>query len=231
MSKGELIGAYIFGSVARGKQDHLSDLDLLAVVRNGMGKVSDEAVLSTVPEEFRSFRSSISWYGAARIEQMFRNGELFAWHLFHETVPIFDPSSFIKHLGSPAPYRDAVLDVCSFRKVMMAIPEEVKANERNAIYEAGLIYACLRNIAMSSSWSLCRLPDFSRYSVFNLEGIDDCPISRSEFEKTMLCRMAGQRGGDPPDGVDKDFVLHLHARLTPWLEALQAKLEKVERRG
>ncbi len=227
MSNGELLGAYIFGSVARGKHDRLSDLDLLAVVRNGMGKVSDEAVLSRVPEEFRSLKSSISWYGATRIEQMFRNGELFAWHLFHENVPIFDPINFIRRLGKPALYRDAVLDVRSFRKVLMAIPEQVSANERNAIYEAGLIYVCLRNIAMSSSWSLCRRPDFSRYSVFNLEGIDDCPISRTEFEKTMFCRMAGQRGGDPPDGVDRDFVLALHARLAPWIEALQAKLEKV----
>ncbi|QND44642.1 nucleotidyltransferase domain-containing protein (plasmid) [Rhizobium lusitanum] len=231
MNGGELIGAYIFGSVARGKQDHLSDLDILVVVRNGMGKVSDGEVLSRVPEKLRSLRPSISWYGANRIEQMFRNGELFAWHLFQENLPIFDPNNFLKNVGKPAGYRDALLDVASFRKVLQAIPQEVRANEGNAIYEAGLVYVCLRNIAMSSSWSLCSRPDFSRYSVFNLEGIAECPMSISEFEKTMLCRMAGQRGTEPPEGVDKDFVLRLHARLTPWLEALQATLEELEKRG
>nr|WP_221961646.1 hypothetical protein [Rhizobium leguminosarum] len=209
----------------------MSDLDVLAVVRNGQGRVSESELLSKVPNRFSNLKSSVSWYGANRIEQMFRNGELFAWHLFRETVPLFDPHGFLEKIGKPAAYTDSVSDVISFRKVLQGIPNEVSENRGNAIYEAGLIYVCIRNIAMAASWSLCNQPDFSRYSVFNLEGIPPCPLSLAEFEKTMFCRMAGQRGGVPPEGVDPNFVLGLHKRLAPWLEALQIKLEEVKRRG
>ena len=82
MSAGKLIAAYIFGSVGRGQADPLSDLDILAVVENNRGKVDDADVLKLVADQYKSLKTSISWYGAAPIEEMFRNGELFAWHLF-----------------------------------------------------------------------------------------------------------------------------------------------------
>ena len=49
---GELLGVYVFGSVARGDRDLRSDLDLLAVVADGRGKVKEEDVHVHVPSEF-----------------------------------------------------------------------------------------------------------------------------------------------------------------------------------
>ena len=85
MKSGELIAAYVFGSVGRGQQDELSDLDLLAIVKNGGGKVHEEVVASHIPRDLQCLKLSISWYGANRLREMFRNGELFAWHLYRET--------------------------------------------------------------------------------------------------------------------------------------------------
>lgn len=220
MSVGELIGIYIFGSVGRGQQDALSDLDLLAIVKNGAGKISELSVVSHVPEAFRGLKPSISWYGGDRLSEMFRNGELFAWHLHRETLPLYDPNSFLKSLGQPAEYRDAAVDTRSFQKVLKGIPSQISANEYNAVYEAGLIYVCLRNIAMAASWSLCDFPDFTRYSPFKLKRIRQCPISREEFDLTMTCRMAGQRGKVPPAHVDRELVLDIYQRLDPWIEQL-----------
>jgi hypothetical protein len=227
MSSGELIGVYVFGSVGRGQHDSLSDLDLLAVVKNGAGKVAELSIVSHVPETLQRLKPSISWYGRDRLREMYRNGELFAWHLHRETVPLYDPNSFLKGLGKPAVYRDAVADTRSFQKVLKGIPSQITANEHNAVYEAGLTYVCLRNIAMAASWSLCEFPDFTRYSPFKLGAIRACPISREEFDLTMACRMAGQRGTVPPAGVDRPFILDIYRRLAPWIEELCLALERI----
>jgi hypothetical protein len=226
MNSGELIAAHIFGSVGRGQQDGLSDLDVLAVVRNGSGKVPEDVVASHVSAELAPLKLSISWYGTDRLREMFRNGELFAWHLHRETIPVYDPGRFLAGLGVPAAYKDCLADVQSFRKVLAAIPTQIILNKGNAIYEAGLIYVCLRNIAMAASWVLCDVPDFSRYSPFNLDIVAPCPISVREFECAMHCRMAGQRGQDPPPGVDRRFVLDLFERLEPWIGDLHLTLQK-----
>lgn len=226
MNPESLVGVYIFGSVGRGHHDSLSDLDVLAVVKNGAGKVAEATIASHVPAELRSLKLSISWYGADRLREMFRNGELFAWHLHRETIPLFDPTRFLGKLGQPSDYRESIADVISFHKVLAGIPFQIALNEYNAVYEAGLIYVCLRNISMAASWSLCEFPDFSRYSPFKLAGISPCPISVEEFERTMACRMAGQRGRDPPPGIRRDFVLDIFGRLDPWTMDLRRVLQR-----
>src|SRR5216683_206867 len=209
----KVIGAYIFGSVGRGEQDSLSDLDVLAVVKTGAGRIPESLVISHIPKEFKSLKPSISWYGSDRLQEMFRNGELFAWHLHREAIPLFDPDRFLSQLGKPSAYQEFVADVASFHKVLTGIPSQIAANEYNAVYEAGLVYVCLRNIAMSASWILCDAPDFSRYSPFKLSEIAACPISIEEFELTMACRMASQRGQEPPSCITSAFVIDVFERL------------------
>ena len=104
-------------------------------------------------------------------------------------------------------------------------------SEYNAVYEAGLIYVCLRNIAMAASWLLCEHPDFSRYSPFQLTGVEPCPVSKGDFALTMACRMAGQRGNIPPAGVGRSFVLDMFERLDPWIEGLCSTLQRKQWRG
>lgn len=223
MNKGSLIGTYIFGSVGRGQQDERSDLDVLAIIKNGSGKVSDDVVAATIPTHLRSLKLSISWYGGDRMKKMFSNGELFAWHLYRETIPILDPESFLERLGKPSDYKECTADILSFRKVMKGIPLQVRLNENNAVYEAGLLYVCVRNIAMSASWKLCENPDFSRYSPFNLKGIAPCPMSVEEYEITMACRLAGQRGLVPPKGVGRSFVTGLFDKLECWMDEIERR--------
>jgi len=226
MSSGRLIAAYIFGSVGRGQADTLSDLDILAVVENNRGKVDEAEVLKLVPRLYAGLKPSISWYGAARITEMFQNGELFAWHLFQETALLFDPTHFLPALGKPSLYRECMQDVHSFRAILSGIPEQVRRSTINATYEAGLVYVCMRNIAMAASWELCERPDFSRYSVFNLRGMRGCPILVEEFDVAMHCRMASQRGYQPPARATASFILDVYKRLDPWLDELEDLLKR-----
>ena len=228
---GHLTAVYIFGSVGRGEQDYRSDLDLLAVVSDGHGRVADEEVLTHVPQHLRHFKPGISWYGQKRLAEMFENGELFAWHLYAETIPVLDESAFLSSLGKPKPYKDAALDVSSFRRVLKGIPGHLNENRYNSIYETGLIYVCMRNIAMAASWEFCDKPDFTRYSPFRLRSVRECPISISEYETTMTCRMAAQRGLEPPAGVDADFALRMYEVIDPWIECISLRLRQEDEVG
>ena len=136
-------------------------------------------------------------------------------------MPLFDPASFLRVLGRPSPYRECLQDVRSFRAILRGIPGQVRQSAINAAYEAGLVYVCMRNIAMAASWELCDRPDFSRYSVFNLKGFRGCPISVEEFDVAMHCRMASQRGREPPVGAMASFILDVYQRLDPWLNELE----------
>ena len=222
---GRLLGVYVFGSVARGDRDARSDLDLLAVVADAEGKVAADEVTAHVPSNLAQMESSISWYGGRRLGRMFANGELFAWHLHGEAVPLHEAEPLIAALGRPAPYVDASADVASFEKVLAGIPAQLEASPDNAVYELGLIYVCLRNIAMAASAVLCPRPDFSRYSPFRLEGLPGVPLTRAEYDQAMTCRMAGQRGMTPVS-VGRSQVVGIHARLAPWIGALRARLEE-----
>lgn len=223
---GQLLGVYLFGSVARGDRDPKSDLDLLAVVADGRGKVEEQEVYAHVPSQIAGLEPSISWYGRRRLGTMFENGELFGWHLYQEAVPLFETEPVIERLGVPSPYRDAAADVTSFEKVLSGIPDQLEASPENAVYELGLVYVCLRNICMAASATLCDRPDFSRYSPFRLTGFPTVPITRVEYDLSMTCRMAGQRGIRPPYPVCQSLVADIHDRLAPWVAELRLRLEK-----
>lgn len=223
---GKLVAVFVFGSVGRAQHDNLSDLDVLAVVEDGKGKVSHLVVANYVPKNLKGLKLSISWYGKNRLKEMFENGELFAWHLYRETIPLFDPEHFLNSLGAPSSYSEAVTDVLSFQKILTEIPNQVLKHHSNSVYEAGLIYVCLRNISMAASSVLCEFPDFSRYSPFNLSGFLPCPISIREFKILMDCRMASQRGSNPPQCMNSDFVLDIFRRIEPWIANLVSKLQK-----
>jgi len=120
MNAAPIHGVYLFGSPARGDADERSDIDVLAVVRSGSGTSTTENVLALVPAHLRGRPPTIAWYGAGRIAEMFRQGHLFAWHLFYEGIPLYERDSFLQTLGSPTPYQDGWADIEAFRSILRA---------------------------------------------------------------------------------------------------------------
>lgn len=222
---GKLLGIYVFGSIARAQGDAQSDLDLLAVVADGCGKVNESDVVSHIPQEMRTFDPSISWYGMNRISEMFRNGDLFAWHLHHEALPLYDPERILAGLGEPASYSTDVEDVTFFETLLCSIPSNLQASPANAVYELGLVYVCLRNIGMAASGKIAGKHNFSRYSPYELPTLAPPPMTRSEYDVAMACRMAGQRGIIPPGALSPVNIVSLCASLRPWIAQVRRRLE------
>ena len=220
---GNVVGIRVFGSMARGDNDGQSAADILVVVRDRSGKVPERVVMDYVRPSV-NVSPTISWYGRDRLQNMFRSGHLFAWHLSRESRALWGPADIQELFGEPAPYQDALLDISSFQTIIEGIPAALRSCPRNAVYEMGLLYVCVRNIAMSASWHLCDAPDFTRYSPFNFKSRQFC-ASRADYELAMACRMASQRGLRMFDPGTFDRVLALQEPLILWSEGLQKDVQ------
>jgi len=213
--------------MARGDSDALSDVDVLAVVKNNEGKVSETDVTKYLPKHINS--PTISWYGLNRLKGMFCGGELFAWHIFLESKELFDSGGTRQTLGVPAQYSRAIEDIAAFRQTLKDVPNQLKIAEYNAIYELGVLYVCVRNIAMSASWHLCQQPDFSRMSPYRLgKQVPACPLPIEEYERSMSCRMASQRGLLPLAGITANEVLSYYMKVSVWADTVLETIAGVQ---
>ena len=92
---------YAFGSICRGDISLGSDVDLLAIVDSYSPDID--------PDTF-------SIYSYKRIQEIWREGNPFAWHLFLESMLIFasDKFDYLTQLGSPSKYKNCVRDCEKF---------------------------------------------------------------------------------------------------------------------
>lgn len=219
MSSAALLSVCLFGSAARGDSDALSDIDVLAIVRNHAGKVPESEVKKYLPDCCGD--PTISWYGINRLKAMFDGGELFAWHLYFESKVLFEVIDTSSILGIPQKYSRASEDIAAFFETLKRVPDQLRSAPYNAVYEFGIMYVCVRNVAMSASWYLRQRPDFSRMSPFKLgNSVPPCPLSTDEYERSMACRMASQRGLPLLDGISASSVLTYHEKVLPWIGAV-----------
>ena len=196
----------IFGSQVRGDADPLSDLDVLIITDSGKPDTAD--IEKYFKDEYKQ-NSDISIYSFSRLKEMYGHGHLFAWHLFQESkfIPYKNTKNLIGELGKPNLYNDAHQDISELIGLLNSIETELKFGV-NSVYEAGLLYVCLRNIALSASWYSESGLKFGRYSPFQLGNkMPTLRIKVDEYELLAMCRYATTRGALTPK-VDNTFVLN-----------------------
>lgn len=181
----------VFGSHARGDQNVYSDFDVLVILQKS--QVINDDLEKEIKELFDR-EISISWYSEKRINKLFEMGHLFAWHLYNESYAITNDDYF-QSLGKPAEYKFAIQDIHSLLGILVPIQEAVKNCPRNLIYEAGLLYVCVRNIAICAMPSLRNQYSFNTDVPFKL----DIPVSVEEFNLLLQARYAGTRGTKSPE--------------------------------
>ncbi|NVK57153.1 MAG: nucleotidyltransferase domain-containing protein [Alteromonadaceae bacterium] len=191
-----IINVSVFGSYGRGSPDRSSDLDILVLCPDDGGTQSEHYVREIVSREY-AHTPSISWYGMAKMRHFFSSGDLFAWHLFGESRPLPGFESLRDIFGVPSAYRNCSDDIEGLREILEGVPDQLRMRPQNLIYELGIIYVCLRNIAMSASSILCSEVNFGRNSPFLLENCP-APTAMEDYEVLAACRHASTRGSPEP---------------------------------
>ena len=197
---------YVFGSICRGESTPTSDVDVLVVPFKADGS---------------RFPQSWSVYSPELLTEYFKAGRLFAWHLHLEAKCVYSPrsESFLEILGAPAPYSTIVDDIEDLDALLNEALAELASGTENVIYELGIVYTAIRDLAMSASWSLLGSPCFSADAPYRLPL--DPPLPRDVYDQTMVARHASTRGSQfnlDPTSTAK-FVTN--APLKNWVASLR----------
>lgn len=168
---------YIFGSLCRGDFSLDSDVDLLALTDSFCNNIS--------PDKF-------SIYSYRRIEQLWKEGNPFAWHLFYESKLIFASNSFdfIGSLGQPNMYITCYQDCLKFYSLFQQTKDRIVSCKQSIVFDISIIFLCMRNIATCFSLGVTARPNFSRKSAISIGeySIDlDIDTYRTLENARMLC--------------------------------------------
>lgn len=187
----------LFGSVSRGTSDSHSDIDILAIVRDGHGKQPEDPIVEWCFKRY-GVTPSISWYGLRKIHALFEAGDLFAWHLYLESSPLPGFNAISVEFGEPKDFKEVSETISDLLRILQAVPECLARSPWNAVFEAGVVYVCVRNIAMAASWHLLDKPDFTRRSPFAITQLS-FPLKVHDYDTLARCRLSGQRGIPAPE--------------------------------
>jgi len=101
-------GVLLFGSIARGRSDDDSDIDILAVGADP--KITGRALLSALPERFRRQRLAILYMTESKLSRLFEIGPAFTEHLRREGVIMYDRDGGLEQIMISAPRRSMSID-------------------------------------------------------------------------------------------------------------------------
>lgn len=199
---------YIFGSMTRGEVSPSSDVDVLVIQEN--------------PDQ-NLFPPSWSVYSKKTIEMYFSTGRLFAWHLHIDAVRVYprSGSGFLAELGEPAPYSSVAEDLSDLRLLLQNSVLELQNGSPSSIYELGLAYTAIRDIAMAASWEMLSKPSFSRYAPYELPM--RCPLPLAVYETAMRARHASTRGSPEPREYDFAANYMKAVPILEWVELVRSK--------
>ena len=199
---------YVFGSMTRGEVSPTSDTDIL-VVQNDPDQAQCPA--------------SWSVYSRDTVKSYFAAGRLFAWHLHLEAVQIYPRGEhgLLAQLGQPAPYLTMAEDLSDLINLLGDAARELQADSPSSIYELGLVYTAVRDIAMTASWALLDRPSFSRYVPYELPV--RCPIPRDLYEIAMQARHASTRGTREPEDFERAAKFMNAAFLIDWADFVRSQ--------
>lgn len=193
---------YIFGSAVRGEVSPSSDIDVLVIpLGNPRG----------------GYPNDWSVYSPETIQSYFHTGRLFAWHLHLEAKCIHSAglTPYLSTLGSPAPYSSVSKDIDDLEGMLRETLLEIKRPTINLIYELGIAYTAIRDIAMAASWALMGRPCFSRNAPYLLPR--PCPLPSEAYKGAMFARHSSTRGSDHDIESGRIADALLSAPLLPWV--------------
>lgn len=211
---------YAFGSVCRGEVDTFSDIDLLALTNPGE---QDKTTFN---------QKDFSLYSYQRIEDLWSEGNPFAWHLHLESKMIHstDGSDYLKSLGQPSEYKNGLDDCLKFYKVFKSSRTSLQESSYSEIFDLSSIFLSIRNIATCFSLATNIKNDFSRKSALNLSD-NNIPIEQSVFRSLERARILSTRGvGEMLNETDVFGVKQAASDIEQWMLKLISKISEEQPR-
>lgn len=197
---------YIFGSICRGEISPTSDVDVLVL---------------PFTDDRSKFPINWSIYAPKLLREYYSQGRLFAWHLHLEAKCIFSPYErpFLKSLGAPAPYSTMLNDIDELEELLQEAIAELKNGTKSVVYELGIVYTAIRDLAMSASWALLGSPCFSSDAPYRLP--KPCPLGFATYKQAKLARHSSTRGTEIEADLDQAVNEIICAPFEQWVESLR----------
>lgn len=202
---------YVFGSLCRGEIARDSDVDLLALV-------------DAYDDRFDP--SSFSIYSYERMQELWQEGNPFAWHLSLESRLIFasDGIDFISESGRPQCYRRLAQDCLKFLTLFRNSLASLLSEKPSVVFELSTIFLSIRNFATCYSLGFLKSPCFSRDSARRL-GSDSVPLTDDVFRTLERSRLLSTRGIGPNiTDQERLQVVNESRNIEEWMNCLSRKV-------
>ena len=200
---------YAFGSICRGEIDYGSDIDLLAIV----DRFAEAEELD--PTKFSIYRYS-------RMEQLWDEGNPFAWHLATEAKLLFSSAGddFLNALGKPHSYAQAARDCQNFQRLCCGAQSALETGTNSPVFELSTIFLAVRNFATCYALGSKSVCEFSRLSSRRL-GDKSLLMSDDAFSILEKSRLLSTRGhGAMVDQDEVALVLQEASAIGKWMDEL-----------
>ncbi|HEY9876171.1 MAG TPA: nucleotidyltransferase domain-containing protein [Candidatus Obscuribacterales bacterium] len=207
---------YGFGSICRGDISLGSDIDILAIVEGYDSRID--------PNTF-------SIYSYKRIQELWREGNPFAWHLSLESRLLFssDQLDYLKMLETPEKYKNCVRDCEKFFSLFREAHGSIIASSNSRVFDLSTMFLSIRNIATCFSLGATEQPDFSRNSALRL-GVNSIPLALDSYHILERARILCTRGyGKNITDDEIDTTLRRLNEIHKWMYNLVEKAKEYER--
>jgi len=170
---------YLFGSICRGEISADSDIDLLAIV-DGVDSRFDPSIYSV--------------YSRRRLDQIWRDGNPFAWHLSKESRLVFsyDGKDVLKELGEPSRYNNAATDCEKFHRLFKEAFGSFTASRDTMVFDLSAMFLAIRNFATCYLLGVQGQACFSKDSALRM-GQDSVPLAPDAFDLLLRARHLSTR--------------------------------------
>jgi len=199
---------YAFGSICRGEFDEYSDIDLLAIVE-------DIAMCGLNSEQF-------SIYSYRRLQELWLEGNPFAWHLSIEARLLYSSSNadYLESLEVPAKYCKSKTDCERFVVLFHQASIALESSSSSQVFELSNIYLAIRNFATCYALGILGKMEFSRYSPLRL-GNDSLAISKDNLFILLKARVLCTRGlGQDISKTERESVTKDFLKIDRWMDRL-----------
>jgi len=206
---------YAFGSICRGDVSIGSDVDLLAIVKGQDDRLS--------PDTF-------SIYSYRRIEEIWSEGNPFAWHLSLEAKMLFavDGADFLGALGRPNAYVRCASDCQKFHELFLGAQSSLQSGTESAIFDLSTIFLAIRNAATCYALGVLQQPEFSRHAALRLNKSVLC-LPAEVYAILERSRILCTRGlGDRIGPSELQSVFPFFPKIDDWMAGLT---EEAKSRG